>query len=58
LETEIFPPNFLFPAKKIFRQTFSRQKKVRDKFFFSKRNAFKNPCKFFLAGNRFTRDFK
>jgi len=51
LETEIFPLNF-------WRQNFSYQKKVRDKFFLSKRNAFKNPCKFFLAGHRFTKDFK
>jgi len=41
-------PKFFFPPKK----TFSA------KFFLKKKKDFKNPCKYFLAANRFTRDFK
>jgi len=54
-----FPPNF-FPAKKknppkkkIFAKFF-----FRNKFFFSQKNDFKNPYKYLLAANRFTKDFK
>ena len=50
---------------KFFRQTFFLPKNkfpanlfFCNNFFLSKRNAFKNPCKFFLAGHRFTKDFK
>jgi len=60
LETEIFPPNLFFlPKNKIP----TKKKKFTKSFFchknfLSQKNAFKNPCKFILAGNRFTRDFK
>jgi len=59
LETENFPPNSLrqnlfIPPKKYFPSNFfSAKKKVP-----AKQNAFKNPYNFFLAENRFTRDFK
>jgi len=55
LETELFPPvpKIFFPAKKKFPANFL----FHNNFFLNQKNDFKNPCKYFLMANRFTRDF-
>jgi len=59
LETKIFPPYFIFSAKKkISTKLFSRQIVFFVTVFSQRKNAFKNLCKFVLAENKFRRDFK
>ena len=65
MTTEIFLSNF-WRQKKNFRKTFFPPKKINfppklffvTNFFSAIKNTFKNPCKFVLVGNRFTRYFK